>query len=97
MPQRDFVSAKELLPALLGKLAREGGPARALQIVWEQEAGPQLAQHARVLGLQVDVLAVQVRGSAWAQALQRQETLLCERLSRRLGPPGVRRLRFQVV
>lgn len=95
MSRRDFTSAKDLLPALLGRLTREGGPARALQSVWEREVGVQLARNSRVVALEHDVLTLWVSAPPWAQALRKQEQLLCARLTERIGPPGIRRLRFE--
>jgi predicted nucleic acid-binding Zn ribbon protein len=92
----DLSAARDLLPALLCRLARDGGPARGVQLVWAWEVGPRLAQHAKVQRLEGDILYLQVSSAAWAHALERQEAALCARLSRRVGEPGVRGLRFVV-
>jgi predicted nucleic acid-binding Zn ribbon protein len=93
---RDIPSARDLLPAVLGRLARNGGPVQGLQAVWEQEVGARLGKQTQVTALHGDVLHIRVPQIAYADALQRDQDMICERMTRRLGGPAIRTLRVEV-
>ena len=73
---------------------------RAFEIgqCWEAAVGPDVARHARPIGMRGDVLEVAVVSSVWAQQLQLQAPALLEKLAAALpaGATGPRELRFRV-
>lgn len=93
--RRDLDSVKELLPQLLGKLARESGRARHLAAVWEDAVGAQIAQNARPLIVEGDALVLTVTSARWAHELEARAPALCARLTERLGDGIVTRLVFR--
>lgn len=94
--RRDFDSVKDLLPQVLGRLARESGRAGHLAAVWEDAVGAHIAQNARPLTVEGDVLVLTVTSARWAHELQARAPELCERLTGKLGDGIVKRLEFRL-
>jgi predicted nucleic acid-binding Zn ribbon protein len=93
---REPSSLKSLLPALLGRLAREGGPASMLQPLWAELVGPVLAAQSRPSALHGKVLVVTASSPLWAGALEAQGRAVVARLSERHPGLGVERLEVRV-
>lgn len=93
--RRDFDSIKDLLPQVLGKLARESGRARHLAAVWEDAVGAQIAQNARPVVLEEGALVLSVTSARWAHELEARAPELCARLTEKLGDGIVKRLVFR--
>lgn len=85
MGRRDLTSIKELLPSVLGELARNSGNARALGPIWEQVAGKAIARNASPLSFDGDALVISVTSAAWIQELEPREPEIRRRLSAALG------------
>jgi predicted nucleic acid-binding Zn ribbon protein len=83
---------QQLLPRVLGKLARESGRALALAPLWEAAVGPQLARHSRPRQLLEGTLEVVVSSAEWARILEDEAPTVCGRLAALLGPGVVRAL-----
>lgn len=94
--RRDLDSLKDLLPQVLGKLARESGRARHLAAVWEDAVGAHIAQNARPLSVEGDALVLTVTSARWAHELEARAPELCARLTERLGDGIVKRLIFRL-
>ncbi len=94
--RRDLTSIKELLPSVLGKLARTGGSASALQPVWEQIVGPTIARNASPLRFDQDALLISVASPGWSRELQQREQEIRNRLTAALGDRTVARLVFRL-
>lgn len=84
-------SLKQLLPAVLGRIAKDG-KASALSPVWADVAGPQLAKNAEPCELSDGTLVVKVTGSGWAREVDAQSARLCALLSERLGRDVVKKI-----
>jgi predicted nucleic acid-binding Zn ribbon protein len=93
---REPPSIRSLLPALLGRLAREGGPASALQPVWADLVGAVLAAHSRPTALEGGVLVVTARDALWAGALEAQSRAVVARLAEKHPGLGVQRLEVRL-
>jgi predicted nucleic acid-binding Zn ribbon protein len=94
--KRELTGMQQLLPRVLGKLARESGRALALAPLWEAAVGPQLARHCRPRQLVEGTLEVVASGADWARTLEAEASTVCERLSAQLGPGVVRALSVRV-
>ena len=86
----------ELLPRLLGRLARESGDAYALGPLWAAAVGDALARHTRPRALENGTLLVLVDGPQWARALEAEEARVRERREASQGPGSVRALSLRV-
>jgi hypothetical protein len=95
VPRRDLTSIQELLPSVLGKLAREGKSASSLKPVWEQIVGPTIARNATPLFFDQDALVISVASAGWALELQQREPEIRSRLAAVLGDKVVARLAFR--
>lgn len=87
---------KQLLPAVLGRVARESGSARGLLPIWEEAVGAQISKQARPISLERGLLLVEVPSAVWARDLAQREAELVARLSERLGGGVVTRLAFRL-
>lgn len=96
MASREPSSLRTLLPALLGRLAREGAPASALQPVWAELVGPALAAQCRPTALHGGVLVVTTGSPLWAGALEAQTPTVLARLAERHPELGISRLEVRV-
>jgi hypothetical protein len=85
---------RDLLPAVLARLARESGQAERLLPVWAEIVGPQISRNARPRRLEGGALVIEVTAARWAQELGLQQATLCERLNGQLGRGAVQRLEF---
>jgi len=94
--RREFTSLKQLLPAVLGRVARESGSARALLPIWEEAVGAHIAQNARPVSLQNGELLIAVPSAVWARDLAQRQAELVARLSEKLGDGTVKRLAFRL-
>lgn len=92
----DFGSIKNLLPGVLGSLARDSGRAGHLAAVWEDAVGGFIAQNARPHRLIAGELVLSVTSARWAHELQARAEELCGRLSAKLGEGVVTRLTFRM-
>jgi predicted nucleic acid-binding Zn ribbon protein len=93
--QNAFRSAQTLLPQVLSNLARESGHPRGLLPAWKRAAGERIAQRARPVALEENVLTVAVPDRTWLAELERQEPALRARLQAEVGS-WVARLVFRV-
>lgn len=93
---RDFSPIKDLLPALLGRLATETGVASGLKPLWSEVVGEAIARHTRPLRLDKGALHVQVTDASWKRELSAREAELVSRLCHRLGEKAVQHLVFFV-
>jgi predicted nucleic acid-binding Zn ribbon protein len=93
---REPSSIRDLLPALLGRLAREGAPASGLQPIWADVVGPALAAQSRPVALEGGVLVVSMRDALWAGALEAQARAVVARLTERHPELRIERLRVRV-
>jgi predicted nucleic acid-binding Zn ribbon protein len=94
MARKEFTSAKELLPRVLGQLSRGTGNARHLLPLWPQLVGQNIAARARPVRLEGGQLWIAVEGPAWEAELSRHAPVLLERFAAALGAGVVRDLRF---
>ena len=78
-------SAQSLLPAVLGRLARQSGNARALQPVWRRAVGEPMGSRTSPVRFEAGTLHVSVPDRAWAEELARREPELRARLAAELG------------
>lgn len=85
---------RDLLPAVLARLARESGQVERLLPIWIEVVGAQIARNARPRKLEGGALVIEVSAARWAQELSLQQTELCDRLNGRLGSSVVQRLEF---
>lgn len=63
---------------------------------WLECVGPEVARHARPVGLRAGVVEVAVDTSVWSQQLQLRRTQILESLRARLGDDAPKDLRFRV-
>lgn len=77
----DFTSARNLLPGLLAKLARESGRAKSLLPVWAEAAGPLIAAQAIPDRIDGDALIVIVPDRSWLQRIEEHAKEIGARLS----------------
>src|SRR4051794_21284673 len=89
--KRDIPSLQDLLPKVLGRLAREGD-ARTLHPIWIQVVGEQAARYSKPESLREGVLNIRVETASWSDALSRQAEDILSKLQARLGTRTVKRL-----
>ncbi len=94
--RRDLTSIRELLPSVLGELARTSGSAGPLQPVWEQIVGPTIARNASPLRFDRDALLILVASPGWTHELQQREQEIRGRLTAALGGRTVAKLVFRL-
>ena len=94
--RHDPQSLRSLLPALLGRVARESGRARHLQPLWREAVGEAIAQAARPVTLEGGVLVVAVPTQQWAAELHRHGPEILSRLQQTLGKDVVISLRATI-
>jgi predicted nucleic acid-binding Zn ribbon protein len=94
--RREPPSIRSILPGVLGRLAREGGPVSALQPVWADVVGPVLAAQSRPSALRGEVLEVCATSAMWAGALEAQAARVLARLAEQHTQLGIRRLEVRV-
>lgn len=63
---------------------------------WQQAVGPEIARHARPLGLRGQTLEVEVDTSVWCQQLQLQQLEILAALRRELADEAPQALHFRV-
>lgn len=73
------------------------GTLASVQTVWEQAAGPTVAEQARPTGEVGGVLTVTCSSAVWAQELELMSTSLIDRLNSALGEDRIKSLRCQSV
>ena len=71
-------------------------PLAALQAVWEDTVGEQIAAVANPVSERAGEVTIGCRDSVWAQELDLMQEQLLQRLSDRLGEQAPRSLRFRV-
>ena len=86
-----------LLDGVLGDLGLESARTsfRVGQI-WRDAVGPEVARHARPIGLRGQTLEVEVDTSVWCQQLQLRHLDLLAALRRELGDEAPQALHFRV-
>jgi predicted nucleic acid-binding Zn ribbon protein len=94
--KREPSPLKELLPRVLGRLARESGGGERIAPVWDELLGPSVSRNARPWILRDGVLVVRVTSLKWAETLRQQAPELLERLGNKLGAGTVTRLEFEL-
>ena len=94
---RDPTSLKDLLPAVLARLARESGGGDRLGPVWDQLVGPTIAKNARPFALRDGTLVVRVTSPRWASELGGQAQALVAKLEDKLGAGFVKTLQFELL
>jgi predicted nucleic acid-binding Zn ribbon protein len=97
MARRAFSSARQLLPQVLLRLARDTQNASALKPVWAEAVGEVSARHSRPLFLDGRTLVVEVESPRWAAALQAEQAGILERLGQSLGEGSLAALVFRAV
>jgi len=86
-----------LMQSVLGDLGLES-TAAAFEIgrSWPEAVGPEIAQHAKPVGLRGGVLEVSVDSSVWCQQLQLNRLEILAALRESLGEGAPEDLRFRV-
>ena len=86
-----------MLEGVLGDLGLdEARAAFRVGQCWQQAVGPEIARHARPLGLRGETLEVEVDTSVWCQQLQLRHLDLLAALREELGDEAPQALRFRV-
>jgi predicted nucleic acid-binding Zn ribbon protein len=94
--QNDPPPLKNLLGAVLSKVAQDTGSARALKPIWAEAVGDTIAAQSWPVALSGKTLLIQVTHPSWANELGRREAELKERLNALLGGDAVQHLQFRV-
>jgi predicted nucleic acid-binding Zn ribbon protein len=71
-------------------------PLAALQGVWAEAVGEEIARHGRPVAERDGIVTVACDAATWAQELDLLQGELLERLRERLGEGSIERLRFVV-
>ncbi len=88
---------ESMLESVLGELGLEAtAAAHRVGQRWVAAVGPEIAKHARPVGLRGGVLEVEVDSSVWCQQLQLSSPEILAALERELGEAAPRDLRFRV-
>lgn len=95
MRSRQFFSVRELLPQTLGKWVQRTGTASALQPLWQEIVGPNIARHSSLFRFESGVLRVLTTGRAWEQELIRQKSDILHRMNEAVPSLGARDIQFQ--
>ncbi len=95
-PPKDPTALKDLLPAVLARLARESGGGDRLRPIWEELVGPAIAKNSHPFALRDKELVVRVTSARWAAELAAQAPELLSRLEKKLGSGYVTRMQFEL-
>jgi predicted nucleic acid-binding Zn ribbon protein len=71
-------------------------PLAAVQAIWPEAVGPQLAARAEPVAEREGEVTVECADAVWAQELDLMQAQLLERLHERLGETAPKNLRFRV-
>lgn len=96
MSRREPIALKSLLPSLLGRLAREGGPVASLAPLWEEVVGESIARQAHPRRMEGTLLIIGVSSAVWARELAGRERELLKSLAERLPSLPLTGLQFEL-
>jgi predicted nucleic acid-binding Zn ribbon protein len=87
---------KELLPGILGRIAKESGRATHLAALWDELVGDTIARNTWPTAIEGGTLVITVASARWAHELSARESELCARVQEKLGKSVVRQLVFRL-
>ena len=93
---RDLSPLKELLPAVLERLANESGSAAGLLPFWSEAVGEAIARHSKPVRLEKGTLTIETKNAEWKRELENREPVLISRLGTHLGTGKILRIEFSV-